>query len=145
MSSPANFLQGVLSTHIDKVWDKVKPLLQKALDYSDGKYGLEDVYRALSQREMQLWLVFDERGEICAICITRVICYPREKRAAIVFASGTGVMEWVHHNETIQAWAKSEGCASLEIYGRPGWEKVLAPYGYQKIHTVLKVNLPSTH
>jgi hypothetical protein len=144
MSSPASpYIQGVLSSAIEQVWDEVKPLLLRALQYADSKYNDEDIFIALKNGEMQLWLVFDDKGDMCAFCITRIICYPREKRAAILFTSGHNVMEWVHFNEVIGAWATSNGCSTLEVYGRPGWEKLLAPYGYEKIHTVLKVKLPT--
>ncbi len=139
------YIKGVLSNAIEQVWDDVKPMLLQALVYADTKYNADDILSALIKGHMQLWLVFDNNGDTCAFCITRIINYPQEKRAAILFTSGHDVMKWVHFNEVICAWAASNGCSTLEVYGRPGWEKLLAPFGYEKIHTVLKVTLPKIH
>jgi hypothetical protein len=33
--------------------------------------------------------------------------------------------------ETIEAWARAQGCTRLLGAGRRGWERVLKPYGYE--------------
>lgn len=30
----------------------------------------------------------------------------------------------------IEAWARGAGCRSITVEGRPGWRRVLRPYGY---------------
>ena len=149
MSLPDNqqYLWGVAPSacDFDQVWEKVIPLIDRAIEYADGKYGAEDIYKALKNREMQLWVAFTKVGALSAFCITKITHYPREKRGAILFASGHNVMEWLPFCKTIQNWARENGCTSMEVYGRRGWKKLLKQYGHYEIHTVLKVDLPSLH
>jgi hypothetical protein len=138
------FLQGVLSSKIDLVWHEIKSMLLEALQYADGKYTVDDIYQKLTSAQMQLWVVYHNH-KLCAFCITQIFIYPTEKRLGILFASGRDVYEWIHLNEIIKDFATTKGCSAVEIYGRPGWEKILRPFGYEKIHTVLKVELPKVH
>ena len=50
---------GVPIDMIDGVWVKVQPWINKALEYGNGEYGIEDIYSALLDREMQLWIVYE--------------------------------------------------------------------------------------
>lgn len=134
--SSGSQLFGVLSSHIDDIWGSVKGLVSAGLEYSDGKYTVEDVYKSLKSRDMQLWVSFNEAIE--AIGITQINIYPNKKVCVIFLVAGSYMDNWLHFSESIKAWAKERGCQSLECYGRPGWEKVL---GWEKIHTVLRENI----
>jgi hypothetical protein len=35
-------------------------------------------------------------------------------------------------------WGKTQGCTSMTIAGRRGWERVLAKHGYKPVMTVLE-------
>lgn len=138
-------LRGVLSNAIDEIWPHVIPLLERALAFDDDKYDVQFIYNALKETSMQLWVVFNRRGELKAFCITRIDIYPKGNRLNIMFAAGMDVYRWVHLTEILLDFATCNNCKKVEIYGRPGWEKLLGPLGFKKIHTVLSVDLPGKH
>jgi hypothetical protein len=133
-------LYGVLSHAIDSIWQQVIPYLSKALDYADDKYTLEDIYKFLKEREMQLWLMY-VNGVMHGCCITQIIIFPHHKRLAIPFVSGIQMYKWLHLFDVIVEFAKTNGCTSIEGYARPGWEKVLKKYGFKKIYSIIKADI----
>ena len=43
--------------------------------------------------------------------------------------------------EDLEAWAKDQGCKKMELFARPGWEKVMKPKGYKKTHVQIEKEL----
>lgn len=132
---------GVLSTDIDLVWDQCVPHLKRAIEYSDEKYSLESIKNGLESRTMQLWVYM--KGDIKACMVTQLVNYPTKRVCLILFLGGSLMHEWLRFMTLIEEWARSNHCEAIEIYGRPGWAKVL---GWEQIHVVLRKNLhESTH
>lgn len=130
-------LVGVSHAVVPTLWPNVAPVLQRACDRSDGRYAVDDVRAALLRRDMQLWIaVGGGTDTIEAICITEIVAYPQEKRCGVVFCAGRDVPRWLHHLDAIEAWAQMQGCAALELQGRPGWERLLD--GWDKTHVLLR-------
>jgi hypothetical protein len=133
-------MYGVLDYAIDTVWKEVLPLVERAVGYSYGKFKSEDVYQALKEKEMQLWLMMDNSG-LKACVITQVHIYPQTKVMMFVFAAGEDCKGWVHFIEDYKKFAKEQDCDSIEIYGRRGWGKAMKHLGIQEIHTVFKFDI----
>lgn len=133
-------LHGVLCSLVDSVWPEVAPMLEKSVTYSDGKYLLEDILKAIRSREMQLWVAVNNHG-LQACCVTQIICYPRKKSMVLAFCSGIDFDQWGHFIEDLKVYAKKQGCQAMESYSRPGFEKKFKPYDMEKIHTIFRINL----
>lgn len=135
-------LYGVIadSKEFEKVWQEVLPFLNKTLGYADGKYLAEDVYKAIKSRDMQLWVAYTDEGLI-SFCVSQIIIFPQQKRLSLPFVGGINLFKWLHFFEPIAQWAKKNGCTTVEGYARPGWEKVLARYGFKKIYSIIKAEL----
>lgn len=133
-------LYGVLANAIDLIWSEASPIIEQALAHADSKYSLEDVYGFIQSRDMQLWAIYNNKG-LQGITVTQIICYPQEKRLLIVFLAGIDFDKWINLWFPMRDWAKEEGCTACEIFGRPGWERRLKEIGFEKIHTVLKVEI----
>lgn len=133
-------LFGVLSTEIDQAWMQVSPILEKAIPYTDGKYSLEDINEGIKSRELQLWLSTRQEGPTTCM-VTRIIQYPQEKILLIMLYAGESLKNMIHFKPIIYNWAKENGCMSIYIYGRAGWEKVLKDEGYEKVYSVLRMKL----
>lgn len=117
-------LHGIPHDQIDNVWGKVAPILQRAVDKSQHDYAIQDIYAALKQRDMQLW-VWVENDAIEACCITQIISYPRRRICQMPFIAGNKMKNWLSTEETIVAWAKERGCSQFEGFARDGWLRVL--------------------
>jgi hypothetical protein len=130
---------GVQSSDIDFVWDKVVPLIERAIYYSYGKWESEDVYHAIKNKDMQLWLILDGIN-IKACIVTQILVYPKDKILMIVFASGSECHEWVYTINEFREYAKEHGCSSVEFYGRDGWWKKMKHLGIKKVYSVYKID-----
>lgn len=124
-------IEGVQPDEIDLYWDKVRPFIDRAMEYADGKMLSEDVYKSLKARDMQLWLVPG------GIWVTQIIQYPRSKRVEFVAAAGEWE-DWLEHVEIVYDWARFHGCDAVEIVGRPGWGRKT---GFEEIHRTFRVKL----
>lgn len=134
--SSGSRIYGVLSSHIDDVWNQVEPLLSKSLDYADGKYSTGSIYKALKVRDMQLWVSM--RGGLEACCVTEIRFFPLKKVCTVMFCAGKDMDNWLWFLSEVELWAISNGCHSIEVHGRRGWEKIL---GWELISTVIRKNL----
>ena len=127
---------------VKEVWILVKELIQKACDYSDGFADAEDFKKWLEQGTMQLWVAWDnEEKKVRCVCITEVRQYPKYKVCSCKITTGNSFKLWVDFMDYVMEWAKEEGCRKMEIYTRPGWERILKPKGFIKTHVQLERKL----
>lgn len=126
LSQPPEYrLYGVLSDHIDIVWPDVAPILQKALDRADNRYLITDIYQAVVDKDMQLWVTFNHAG-IVAAGITQIIQYPQKKILALPFVGGEEMPKWIDSvMHDIELFAREKGCDGIDLLGRPGWKKFI--------------------
>jgi hypothetical protein len=111
-------------TQIPEVWDTVHVHLERMSPHSEGELTSEDFYIPLAEGDMQLWLAFIE-SEILASMVTQIVPYPRKKVLRIISIAGEDMNNWIDNLPLIEDWALSQGCTSLECWGRKGWLKVL--------------------
>lgn len=122
----------VISYDIAGVWGLIRPWMDRALAAEKVQlYGLGDIYRALLNKEMQLWLAND----MC--CVTQIQNYPKAKVCVILLLGGEHPERWLDGIYVIEDWAKQLGCAETRVHGRRGWERLLKPYNYIHESTVL--------
>lgn len=133
-------LAGVPYTMIDHVWPRIEHYIVKTLLYSDNKYDLDSIKKCLLERDMQLWIAL-QGVNILSYTITRIVHYPKQQRLQIAFMGGEHLNKWKHFVEDLMQWARDQGCVAIEASGRPGWERVWAPWGGKKTHTMIKIDL----
>lgn len=100
--------------------------IEAALSYGGGTHTFDDVARGIYSGRMQLWS--GERG--CAV--TEIINYPR-KRVLHCFLAGGEMDQILDMIDSAIAWGKTQGCESLTLSGRLGWERVLKPHGFKPV------------
>ena len=64
----------------------------------------------------------------------------------IVFCASNGknTYRYKHRKKIVEPlieWAKIQNCKGLELSGRSGWERVLAPFGFKKAYTTLEMEV----
>ena len=112
------------------VWPVVRDDLNKALEYSNGRYSEKIVADMVVSNLMQLWLLTNE-DKIVMSMVTQILDYPTGLKVCEVFLlGGKNTKEWLEFAVgKLSKWAKSLGCSSIQIAGRKGWEKVLKGWG----------------
>jgi len=129
-------LRTVDKKNINLVWPDVNGFILKALKYSDGKYNLSDIKEGIESGRMQLFIAVDNFP--IAAAVTEITDFPQKRVLSITLVGGERMEEWLHLMNQLEAWAKDAGCEQIELFGRPGWEKVL---GWDKTYTALKKDL----
>ena len=129
-------LEGVPSQDVWKVWPEVKTLIGPAVE-TMGTHGVEDVHKLIMDRDWQLWI---SRGKtIEAACITQINDLPKIKICRIVLVAGTNMDSWLHFEEHIAEWAKSQGCKKLVGELRKGWQRKLKHWIFGNIVAERKI------
>ena len=118
---------------IEDIWAAVKDLLQPAVQVTNGRYMLYDVYAALKAGEMNLWIAFDDDREILGCEVTRITDYPSRRVLTSLFTGGRNIRLWKDDLMGVMVrWAEDNQCTAIEGYGRKGWLKMLDAYGVKQ-------------
>ena len=133
-------LYGVPSNSLDLWWPKVRHLVGRAAARSRGKETAEDVLTLLRARKAQLWAWLVD-GQVEAICVTEIDPHPRGKTLGVRELAGRGMNDWLPCLRDLETWGREQGCMGVRVTGRPGLERVLKPYGYEKTNVVLELGL----
>lgn len=114
--------------------DRCAPWIEAALAYSGGTHTPQDVAEAIRAGTMQLWPA--PKGCV----VTEIVDFPR-KRVCNVFLAAGEMAQVLDMRGDLAAWAKAQGCAALTAYGRKGWERVAARFGWTSPHVFLSKEL----
>ena len=116
---------------IDKIWPLVKDKVQAALDRNHNFRNHTDVKKNCKNGVEQLWVIADKKDNVHGVCITQILQQPNYNVGLVRIATGHDLPLWVDKINEFENWAKKEfSCKKIEIYGRPGWKKMLTPLGY---------------
>ena len=126
---------------VEKVW----PLAEKLVDAAckeHGGYDATDILEFLKGGHMQLWMAIDgEDNKVICVCVTEIRQYPNFKVCDLRITTGEQYERWFGYMDQICKWAKSEGCKKMEVFARPGWERILKSRGFSKTHVQLEKEL----
>lgn len=124
------------AAHIETVWPLAEPHLKRALQFADGEFTLEEARGSIADGRFQLWLAWDgaERRATGA-GVTEIFDYPRKRVCFLVlWASEAPRPRWLDGLQTVERWARENGCKAMRLLGRKGWGRVLD--GYRPQYTV---------
>lgn len=111
-------------------WPEVAPLIAPAVEMSEGRHTLATTLSRVSTGHMTCLVALSNARPIMG-CIIQVGVYPAQKWLQIPFCGGTRMKEWLPSLvATLDVFAYNEQCVGVELFGRGGWKRVLAPYGY---------------
>ena len=125
---------------VENIWPLAKDLVQLACD-TNGAFNADDIKDLCKQGAMQLWLVVSDSDTVLATVVTEIRRYSNYKVCDARIVTGKQMNLWVHHVDDLEAWARKEGCIKMELFARPGWEKVMKPKGYVKTHVQIEKEL----
>jgi hypothetical protein len=117
---------------IETMWPLIEGYMKQAAKYTYGRFEAEDIKNGLLKQPQQLWIAFDDK-KIYGAVVTEVTKYPRMTALTVHFLAGIEFESWKESMlRLVQQFGKDNGCKLIDSYGRPGWEKVWANYGYTK-------------
>lgn len=111
-------VRGYSAEEIPDIWPVARPLIKKALDRGSN-YTLNQVYKGLCLREMQLWMWDHD-----AALVTAIQTKKGKKFCLLLCLAGKDMSLWFQYLPLVEDWAKDEGCDEMRVYGRPGWSRL---------------------
>ena len=133
---------GIPQEAIDGMWPTVVDHILKGLEFGHGELDIEDVYRGLKSRDMQLWAAFTEDGGECvATLVTEIFYFGSKKVMRLIVLGGGHMPDWLDFLDTLREWAEENECDRIEAYCRDGMMRRLEHYGYKKLYNLCGVDL----
>jgi hypothetical protein len=105
--------------------------IEAALEYSGGSHVFDDVRDGILSGRMQIW-----PGR-ASVAITEIIEYPC-KKVLHVFLAGGEMAELIDMIDSAAIWGDAQGCTSITMSGRRGWDRVLGNHGFKPVMIVME-------
>ena len=118
---------------VHEVWPHAKDLIRKAIERTNLS-AFEDIEYDVLSGDQLLWLAWDGKAILAAA--TTQIVKPCDKVCILTACAGSDRERWLPLFAQIEKYATDEGCSSIRIFGRRGWERVLI--GYRVKHIILE-------
>tara|TARA_R110000803_G_scaffold127054_2_gene194583 strand:- start:378 stop:815 length:438 start_codon:yes stop_codon:yes gene_type:complete len=125
---------------VDKIWGKIAPLIEKAMEYSNGEHDIADIHYKIMNKNMLLLNITEGKDMTVAAVTLEMTTFPSGKKVlTIVTCGGSDMHLWLDKMlETSEGIAADAGCEDVYVVGRGGWQRQLKSNGYGLVHTVLK-------
>jgi len=128
--------------NVEEYWSKAAPWIAQAIGNESSWTDLNIIKSKLLVGNSQLWIGYKPgTEEIDVVAVTEGLNIVGKPTLVIRWLSGIGMKNWIQDIGLIEHWAKEQGFAELQIWGRHGFEAVLKPLGYKHIFTVLGLDL----
>ncbi len=123
------------------LWKDVRPLLEPAIEKSDGRWRNEYVFAALITGQQKLWTITDDSGIIAAFT-TALSQYPEKRMLAIHFLGGDGFDQWYPDMlKAVTEHGKKHNCAGIECNARAGFWRWFKPDGWEKASVFYEIKI----
>ena len=131
---------------IDKVWPLVKDKIQEALNRNFNPKDHWHVKEQCKNGLEQLWVIVDDKDDIHGVCVSSIVKQPNYNVGIVNMATGHDLPLWVDQIKEFEKWAsKNYGVKKIEIFGRPGWKRMLAPLGFTFSHVQMDKFIGGVH
>jgi hypothetical protein len=120
----------VPAQYVDGCWPKIEGYIQKAAEYTYGRFTAGNIYDLVVDGDYQLWIAFNG-SDIKGAVVTNVVTYPQRKLLCMQFCGGEDLVNWKDPMlALLRRFAKDVGCDGIESTARPGWAKIFQNDGF---------------
>ena len=112
---------------VPHVWDKVKPIIDKALKNTVGEQTSHDILVKLVKQQNILFIGV-EADEIMSALVGEIMIYPQKRVFHItIWANKTGhdYEQWIQLWDVIEDFARLQDCTLISAWTRKGLAKKL--------------------
>jgi hypothetical protein len=106
----------------------LKGFIAPAVELGWGRGNADDFIEGAKLDLFQFWAIRRLNEPTQAVLVTEIVDYPHKKALSILLCAGSGLWEWKHCINDLEAFARAEGCDQVEIPGREGWGRVYKDY-----------------
>lgn len=116
--------------YLSEMWHELWPLLKPAVEKSAEQIN---VLADLKAHNAQLWAVY-ENGRPVAAVVTRIQTRDGSPSCLFWIVGGSRAREWgAQLVETVERWARMQGCTAMWGAGRRGWRQLMRLLGFDRI------------
>jgi hypothetical protein len=110
-----------------RLWPTLEPEITKALEHGIDELTAFDVCRQALDNKIQVWATIDQDNKIVCTTTTRILPYESTKVLQIITCTGSGRQwkEFYEQHRAVEDFAKANGCSSVQVWGRKGWQRNL--------------------
>ena len=125
-----NYKHNSLFSKLSKCYDYFEKTVQRSL--CSDIYNANDLVKRVVKGTSDLWIAYDKNKKIKGCFIIGFAYYP-QCTGILAEAMGTDSPDFDFKNivPKIEEYYKDLGYEFWEMTGRKGWEKVMAPLGYE--------------
>lgn len=132
-TAPDHEILGVAPGAVGAVWPHVLPFIERsraAVPAMVAARELAEDIRARAERGVyHVWAVYRDQALIGAF-VTSLDSYARLRVCTIQYLAGHDMDAWIDLlDATVCEWAAINGCAQVELRGRPGWGRKVERLG----------------
>jgi len=121
---------------LDTVWDSVKVHIENALKHCNELH-LQDVKQSLESQKMGLVVITSEDKVVTSV-VVEYVDYPQITALRVVALGGDKMEDWIPAlDQFLTMWGQEMSADRIEIMGRRGWVKALAPHDYSEKYTFI--------
>lgn len=123
--------------YADAQWPMIERELDKVPHIWQGRWTKDTLLTAILHQRMQLW-VAGKDGVYHVVVFTQIALFPEGNILEVVLAFGNNFLEALPTLEaTLDKFAQSQNCVQIDVIGRGGFERLLAPYGFKRSSVVV--------
>lgn len=111
-------------------WPTLEPHISKSLAVGVGELTAFDICNQALNGLVQIWVTLDSNNTLGCVTVTRTLQHPSSKHLQIVCLTAVNhtVKQMADQFHTLEAYAKQQGCQSLQVWGRKGWQRKLRAF-----------------
>lgn len=136
----------LLPPYFDYHWPYIEKEMLRCQERWESWTTPDNFYSMVQSRMVQVWAAGNAEAHQL-IVVTQVVCFPY-KRLQVLFAMGNHLREHIETlNAVLEKFAIMQECIEAEIFGRRGFERFLAKFGFKPRSVVLvkKIEARSVH
>jgi hypothetical protein len=112
-------------------WQEAERFLEGSVQRGIGDLTLDELKEGCFDGKATLLTFIAPTGDMVGAAVTQLLKHPDGRVVLKVLGFGADVFETTRHCLAIvEADAKDRGAQALQFHGRPGWQRVCGPMGY---------------
>jgi len=119
------------------MWPQISEQLDLIKHVWWDRWTKEEIFCAVLQRRLQCWGIGPPSAHRLVV-FSQILRFENVTTLQVMLAFGQSLeLALPVLAATLEKFARSAGCGKIEVVGRAGWEKLLAPYGMRLESVIL--------
>jgi len=125
--SPEYLFTALTPDLVVKYWNDLEPHISKALPYGGDELTTTGILKGILNETVQCFVILNKDNSIETVFTTQILEFENYKALQFLTCGGKiqDVEEWGKNNIYFEKYARENGCKSLRLVGRKGWERFL--------------------